>query len=81
MLVSQIQVYQEGPFFRPMLASSKVSELLFQRRSRATDSEVLEADLLSASKNSGSVDLKEESVEERVSTKYCIVIEENKIIS
>ena len=72
MLVSQIQVYQ-GPFFRPMLASSKVSELLFQRRSRATDSEVLEADLLSASKNSGSVDIKEESVEERVSTKllYC----------
>ena len=72
MLVSQIHVYQ-GPFVRPMLASSKVSELLFQRRSRSTDSEVLEADLLSASKNSGSVGIKEESLEERVSTKllYC----------
>ena len=68
------QVYQ-GPFVRPMLASSKVSELLFQRRSRASDSEVLEADLLSASasKISGSVGIKEESLEERVSTKllYC----------
>ena len=72
MLVSQIQVCQ-GPFIRPMLVSFKVSELLFQRRSRATDSEVLEADLFSASKNSGSVGIKEESLEERVSTKlfYC----------